>query len=276
VNLTDSEEKKAGSPSPISSGNRSKVLFVSIHDVSPLSWANVRSILGALEEIGVRHRILLVVPDHWGKGRIDEAPQDFQNWLRSLVENDELCLHGWRHRTDRLPDSWLQRVIATCYTNREGEFFHLDQAEAAHRIRKGLEVFRALGLPRPEGFVAPAWLLSEDAEEALKTEGFTYTTRLGSMDILAKSLGPYRARTLCYSVRSGWRRGVSRLYNPILAWGERQSRLFRVSIHPVDFDYPAIFRQTLKLIEKAAAQRRISTYREFVRDEIGRMIQKQE
>jgi Predicted deacetylase len=86
------------------------------------------------------------------------------------------------------------------YTQNEGEFYDLGYEEALRRITTARDQFRALGL-NPRGFIAPAWLLGNEAEQAVRDAELEYTTRLRTVcDLRSESIFP--ARTLVYSVHN--------------------------------------------------------------------------
>ena len=238
-----------------------KLLVVSIHDVSPATWKKVRMILDQLESIGIKNRSLLLVPNFQGNAPIDQAEPEFQSWLEQVQKADEICLHGYTHQAEEIRGSVFSRIIATFYTNREGEFYQLTREAMKERLQQGLEHFKNAGL-HPTGFVAPAWLLGPAAETLLKEAGFLYTTRLGSMELF-KPGQKIKAPTLCYSVRSGWRRILSRLWNPFLFQWSKEVPLLRVAIHPVDIDHPEVFQQILDLLKKATRTRQVVTYEQI-------------
>src|SRR5207244_12561236 len=98
--------------------------------------------------------------------------------------------------------------ISRLYTADEGEFYDLDYDEALRRITAARDEFRASGL-KPRGFVAPAWLLSAEAERAARDAELEYTTRLRTLRDL-RSGEEFPVRSIGYSVRSRWRRAISR------------------------------------------------------------------
>ena len=240
-----------------------RFLVVSIHDVSPLSWKATDSILQRLDRIGVRARSLLVIPNHHAKAPIDKAAPEFLQWLKNLSDRDEICLHGYEHRAAAIPGGLSARLVATVYTHGEGEFYRISANQADALLQSGLDRFAQLGLA-PAGFVAPAWLLSAEAGDAVRRKGFQYTTRLRSIDVLHPVERRLRAPTLCYSARSAWRRAVSRIWNRTLAHVERNSPILRAAIHPLDAEYSALLRDELGLIERAAKDRTVITYRDLV------------
>ena len=90
-----------------------------------------------------------------------------------------------------------------------------------------------------------------------------YTTRLTAVRDL-RSGENYPARTLAYSVRSGWRRTTSLAWNNLLARQLFDAPLARVSLHPPDRDHPEIWRQALRLTEKLLENRNATTYRDWI------------
>ena len=241
-----------------------KLLIVSIHDVSPLTWDKVRMILDRLESIGIKNRSLLLIPNFQGKAPIDQAGGEFQSWLQQIQRQDEICLHGYTHQAQEIRGSLFARLMATVYTQREGEFYQLTPEAMRQRLQQGLEHFAKVGL-QPTGFIAPAWLLAPGAESILREAGFKYTTRLGSIELFTSaSIKKLKAPTLCYSVRNGWRRVLSRLWNPLLFKLSKEVPLLRVAIHPVDIDHPEVFQQILDLLRKAIEVRQVVTYQQMV------------
>ena len=240
-----------------------RYLVVSIHDLSPVTWRKVSTIQDALKGIGIEQSSLLLIPNFQGAHPVDRADEEFRAWLAAVAQSDEVCLHGYTHQAAAIRGGPVARGMATLYTNREGEFYQLSGEEATRLLRQGLVHFEGLGI-KPAGFVAPAWLLNEEVEAALSQLGFTYTTRLRSIQLLEEPARTLEAPTCCYSVRSAWRRGLSRLWNPLLAAREKRQSILRMSIHPVDLDHPAIFKQILSLTRQAAGERKVVTYSALV------------
>jgi predicted deacetylase len=240
-------------------------LAVSIHDVSPLTREPVAAIIGRLAAAGVPRVSLLVIPDHHHRGNIT-ADAAFCDWLRAqLAAGHEAVLHGYYHRRERRPgESVGTRFFTRFYTADEGEFFDIDYAAARELIaRGGEELARATGQP-PAGFIAPAWLLSGEAECAARDLGFAYTTRLKSFVDLARRR-EQATQSLCWSVRSGWRRTVSLAWNRFLFDRLQGNALMRISIHPPDLAHAAIWNQIERLATEALRDKRVPvTYREFL------------
>lgn len=242
---------------PASPGSRAVV--VSIHDVSPLTVVRTSAILADLAQVGVRSTSLLVVPDHHRRGRISRNPV-FGRWLREQVASgQEAVLHGFFHlRESRGGEGPWKRFVTGTYTAGEGEFFDLPGDLARERLEDGKAELAACGVTA-SGFIAPAWLLGEEAEAAVRAAGFDYTTRISTVTDFRRD-ARHRARSLCWSVRAAWRRLCSLGWNALVLRREGRRPLVRIGIHPPDWDHPAIRRQILGLTRAALAGREAISY----------------
>lgn len=244
-------------------------LVVSVHDVAPATRPRVEEILTELAHRGVAVCSLLVVPNYHHRGCFTED-RAFVRWLQDLeAKGHEIVIHGYFHeRPARNGESLPGKFLTGLYTKGEGEFYDLDYDEAFRRITKAREEFTGAGLT-PRGFIAPAWLLGAAAERAAADAEMEYTTRLTGVRDL-RSGEDFRARTLAYSVRSGWRRTASLAWNTALARHLAGARLARISIHPPDRDYPEIWRQLLRLTDRLVEDRTATTYRDWIAERRAR------
>jgi predicted deacetylase len=237
-------------------------LIVSLHDVSPHTWESCRRILDELSAQGVTSVSLLVIPNHHHKGHFLDAP-DFCDWLRRRVAAGcEPVIHGYYHqRARRASESLRDRLITRGYTAGEGEFYDMQYEEAKTLVSRAREEFHTAGL-HPLGSIAPAWLLSAPAEQALRDLEFAYTTRLRGIWNLRRGQVA-RSQSLCWSVRSAWRRQVSLAWNAFLFSRLAKRPVLRLAIHPVDLAHPVIWRQIKRLLAAAQLHRRVMTYEEW-------------
>ncbi|HEX8313261.1 MAG TPA: polysaccharide deacetylase family protein [Chthoniobacteraceae bacterium] len=237
----------------------SRSLVISLHDVSPHTQRDSAEILARLSHLGVVVRSLLIIPDHHRRGHFlqDDA---FCRWLQErAAAGDEIVMHGYYHqRARRTAESLTAKLTTRVYTADEGEFFDIGRDSARDLVHRSREEFRTLGL-NPTGFIAPAWLLGEEAEQALRELGCRYTTRLRSVDNLQHGR-THRSQSLVWSVRSGWRRQTSLLWNATLFRALAGNPLLRISIHPVDLHHGAIWSQIERLIRRALVDRTPLTY----------------
>lgn len=251
--------------------NPSRALVVSLHDVSPLTQGVFAAMLAELEAWGVRACSLLVIPDHHGRGNMGDDPA-FCRWLEDLARRGhELVVHGYEHRRPARPaESMRTRWLTQVYTQGEGEFYDLSFEAARRLLAQGLRDFSKLDAPAPQGFIAPAWLLGAEAERAVAEAGFRYTTRLTEVKDLQTGAAA-RARSLVYSCRNVWRRVCSLAWNGALAGGLRDAPLMRLSLHPPDFEHPAIWRQVRRIVQETVSAREPITYGAWVQGAASKM-----
>jgi predicted deacetylase len=241
-------------------------LVVSLHDIAPSNREVAEKTLSRLERLGVRVCSLLVVPDYH---RREPMLQDraFISWLRDLESaGHEIVIHGYFHdRPRQVREGLREKFITRFYTRDEGEFFDLDYKEAFRRITSAREMFRTAGLT-PRGFIAPAWLLNAEGERAARDAELEYTTRLRTVLDL-RSGDNFVARSLVYSVQSDWRRVSSLVWNSSIFQMSKTKPLIRLSIHPPDFCFPAIWSQIERFITEMAPVRTPTTYRDWIAEQ---------
>jgi predicted deacetylase len=238
-------------------------LVVSIHDVAPATREAAEKIVIELAHHGVGVCSLLVIPNYHHRGCSTED-REFVRWLQKLEgKGHEIVIHGYFHERPRRDEETVsQKLFTRFYTRDEGEFYDLDYNEALRRINQAREEFIAVGLT-PRGFIAPAWLLGAPGERAAADAELEYTTRLTALRDL-RSGETFPARTLAYSVRSGWRRTASLAWNSLLAQRLAEASLARVSIHPPDLNHPEVWEQILRLTDRLLENRNATTYRDWI------------
>lgn len=236
-----------------------KSLVVSIHDVSPVTLERTERILDDLKSAGAGRVSLLVVPDHHHRGLIN-TNKDFADWLRlACAQGNEAVLHGYYHlRENRSTDGPLKRLITRSYTAGEGEFLDLEKSDARELLLRGKAAVEDCGVS-VSGFIAPAWLLGAEAELAVREAGFRYTTRIAAVSDFETG-AEHRSRSQVWSVRAGWRRTCSLVWNSLLFQKTLAAPLTRIGIHPPDWDHPRIREQILRILGKALAAREPMTY----------------
>jgi predicted deacetylase len=241
-------------------------IVVSLHDVAPSTRQIAATIISELARLGVRVSSLLVVPDYHHQG-LFTRDTGFVSWLRGLeAEGHEIVIHGYFHeRPRRANESLRDKFMTRFYTQNEGEFYDLSYEEALGRIEAARDEFRGHGL-KPRGFVAPAWLLSDEGERAASDAQMEYTTRLRTVrDFRSGNLFP--TRTLVYSVANAWRRAVSRTWNATLFRFVKSTPLIRLSIHPSDYSHPAVWKQITAVIDASIESRTATTYQEWLAEQ---------
>jgi predicted deacetylase len=241
-------------------------VVVSLHDVAPSTQQITSTMISELSAQGVRVCSILVVPDYHHEG-LFARQREFVTWLRALeADGHEVVIHGYFHeRPPQQGETVRDKFVTRFYTQNEGEFYDLAYAEALRRITMARDEFRAVGL-KPHGFIAPAWLLGNEAEQAVRDAELEYTTRLRTVcDLRCQSTFP--ARTLVYSAHNSWRRALSRGWNAALFRLMKTKPLLRISIHPPDYSQPAIWKQILSFITATREARTATTYQGWIAEQ---------
>ena len=241
-------------------------IVVSLHDVSPCTQQITSTIISELSAHGVRVCSVLVVPDYHHEGLFAKH-RAFVTWLRALeADGHEVVIHGYFHeRPSQTKETLRDKFVTRFYTQNEGEFYDLGYEEALRRITTARDEFRALGL-NPRGFIAPAWLLGNEAEQAVRDAQLEYTTRLRTVcDLRSESIFP--SRTLVYSVHNNWRRSLSHSWNAALFSLLKTKPLLRISIHPRDYSQPTIWKQILGFIAATRSARTATTYQDWIAEQ---------
>ena len=245
-------------------------LIVSLHDVTPSTFARVQRQVEELAAWGVHCSSLLVVPYYHGQERLDED-KNLIGWLqKSQREGHEIVLHGWEHLISRQKaeggrqkrsyfKNWFYENV---YTSNEAEFLDLNYEEAFQKIQDGLEMFRALDF-NVQGFIAPAWLMNSEVERAAHDLGLRYTNSLSTLIDLQHGQR-YSSRSCVWSTRACWRRICSRIWNGLLFQQLRSVAPLRISLHPCDIEHPKIWNQMKRLIQIALRDRTPTTYRDWI------------
>jgi predicted deacetylase len=212
-------------------------LLASIHDVGPKFEGQVDALSDRLSDVlGGPRYAMLVVPDHWDEAPLSASPA-FAAKLRGWADAGvEMFLHGWRHRDDAPTKGFAQRHM----TAGEGEFASLSKVEAAMLIADGRKVVEdAIGRP-VAGFIAPAWLYSPGAVEAVREAGFALA------EDHMKVWAPDSARVLARGPVITWAsRSPARIKSSLMFSSLARATLgimptVRVAVHPGDVSVPEL------------------------------------
>ncbi|MBV4472390.1 DUF2334 domain-containing protein [Pseudomonas siliginis] len=209
-----------------------KAVCLVLHDVAPSTWADYQPFVEAVDALGDVPMTWLVVPDFHRHDALDANPT-FRRVLDARVaRGDELALHGYYHDDQEpmpnTPRDWFMRRV---YTH-EGEFYRLSREAALARLHAGLDMFQRCDWP-VQGFVAPAWLMSDGTRQALRELPLSYTSDPQHLYRLP-DFSAIDAPGLVWSARSAWRRGVSKILSDQREQRWREASVIRLGLHPVD------------------------------------------
>ena len=236
-------------------------LLASIHDVGPKFERQVDQLVEALERhVGTAKFAMLVVPDHWDDAPLSAAPA-FQAKLRRWADAGvEMFLHGWRHRDDAPAKGFAQKHM----TAGEGEFSALSAVEASARIADGRKVVEdAIGRP-VAGFIAPAWLYSAGALDAVRDAGFALAE--DHMKVWRPASGTVVARgpVITWASRSPGRIRSSLMVAAAARALPQALPTARIAVHPGDVTVPALLDSIDATFKRFAATHVPSRYADLI------------
>ena len=243
------------------------MLLISIHDVSPKFTGEIDRLAALVEEqAGAGQFAMLVVPDHWGDAPI-AGDRAFQRRLRQWAEAGvEMFVHGWSHR-DPAPRGFGAKHM----TAGEGEFSGLGRAEALRRmVAARIVIEEAIGRPAA-GFIAPAWLYSEGARDALAEAGFPLAE--DHLRVWHPPSGRILARgpVITWATRTKLRKASSLLAAAALRRLLAPLRAVRLAVHPADARDPATLASIEKSLRILLDRREASRYSQLMRRPFGNM-----
>ena len=232
-----------------------KAVCLVLHDVAPSTWADYQPFVEAVDALGDVPMTWLVVPDFHRHDVLDANPE-FRRVLDARVaRGDELALHGYYHDDQQpLPNNprdWFMRRV---YTH-EGEFYRLSREAALARLHAGLEMFQRYDWP-VQGFVAPAWLMSDGTRQALRELPLSYTSDPQHLYRLP-DFSAIDAPGLVWSARSAWRRGLSKIVSDQREQRWREASVIRLGLHPVDMRHRFSRDYWLHTLQRLLAEGRV-------------------
>ncbi|WP_426783499.1 DUF2334 domain-containing protein [Pseudomonas atacamensis] len=232
-----------------------KAVCLVLHDVAPSTWADYQPFVEAVDALGDVPMTWLVVPDFHRHDALDANPA-FRRVLDARVaRGDELALHGYYHDDQEpLPNNprdWFMRRV---YTH-EGEFYRLSREAALARLHAGLDMFQRCDWP-VQGFVAPAWLMSDGTRQALRELPLSYTSSPQHLYRLP-DFSAIDAPGLVWSARSAWRRGVSKILSDQREQRWREASVIRLGLHPVDMRHRFSRDYWLHTLQRLLAEGRV-------------------
>ena len=239
-----------------------RILLASIHDVSPRFESEVDRLIDVLAPHVGERLAMLVVPNHWGDAPIKPG-SPFASRLRSWADRGiEIFLHGYFHRDEAAHARTTDRLRANLMTAGEGEFLGLSRESASSRIAEGRALLEDIIGRRVDGFIAPAWLYSDGAREALAD---------CAMPIAEDHLrvwSPVSGKALASGPVITWAsRTQLRLASSLAAAAALRHaplKVLRVGVHPPDSRHPILLKSIDKTFRTAARTRRPGLYSELL------------
>ena len=241
-------------------------LICCVHDVTPRHFARLRAIDALLKHVGLQGKYsMLVVPDFWNQWDLKDHPQ-FSQWIRARMrEGVEILLHGYNHQDETQYNSSrkIERWKATHMTAKESEFLGLSYSEAVQKLENGQQKLEQEFGIRATGFVAPAWLYSKGAKQALSDQGFFIAeNQFHVWNPVTKEI-LNRTPVISYASRTKSKIATSLLWSRLALHLLKRTKLVRFAIHPHDLDSFLLQTEILRALKKLTLRRKPIFYRDL-------------
>jgi predicted deacetylase len=235
---------------------------ISVHDVAPVTSAEVTAWLTDLADRGLPATLLVIPGPYRGGPALTGAPGLVAFLHEAHGQGHELALHGFRHQAGPRGPRW-QDATGRILARGAEEFWSLTGDQARVLLRAGLEALTEVGID-VVGFTPPGWLASAGTRRALADARFHYwTSHLAVHDL--RSGRPRRMPVLSHRPGGTGERSAARLMTVAARTLARSRTPFRIALHPADLSRPGLRTAALDAIDLAlAAGGRAMTYQTLV------------
>lgn len=202
--------------------------LISLHDVMPETFSEVKSVIERAKAFDIPPIILLVVP---GKDWQEDQLEQLKQWSS---EGFQLAAHGWFHNVEQFGGLY-HRLHATLISRRVAEHLSLSRQEEIDLIKRSVNWFVTQGFPHPDLYVPPAWALGKIRRSDMAELPVSYIE--GLRGIYHTQSGKLKPLPLVgYEVDTLPRQLFVRPWNRMqIRRAERNGIPLRISLHPFDF-----------------------------------------
>jgi predicted deacetylase len=176
-----------------------RTLAVALHDIEPATFERCALIRDWLDDHGVDHVTLLVIPARDLHPLAERSPE-MVSWLIARERHgDAIAQHGFQHlRSPRSRGPYA--TLRTFNADHESEFVGLDAGETRRAVDAGWRVMKLAGI-EPRGFVAPGYAYTPALRRTLGERFHWWAALLGlhrahPASVSYTALGTQRTRAL--------------------------------------------------------------------------------
>ncbi len=161
-----------------------RTLAVALHDIEPATFERCALIRDWLDDHGVNHVTLLVIPARDLHPLAERSPEMVSWLIERERDGDAIAQHGFQHL--RSPGTRRRgggmgapyQYLRTIGANHETEFVGLDAQETQRAVDAGRRVLKLAGI-EPRGFVAPGYAYTPALRQTLSERFHWWTGLLG-------------------------------------------------------------------------------------------------
>lgn len=216
--------------------------LVSIHDVMPDNINEIDKIIELLKQYEIDKITLLVVP---GKDWDNKDIEKLKYYENSGIE---LAGHGWSHLVKDIRGLY-HNIHSKIISRNEAEHLSLEKNEIIKIVKNSYTWFEYFGLNRPKLYVPPAWTIGKIDKKDLVNLGYIFLeTGFGVHDLVNNFFYPIPVTG--YMADTNLRVKSLKVFNHLNFL--LPFELIRISIHPLDLNYPLLtdLKRHLRKIKK--------------------------
>lgn len=254
-----------------------RTLAVALHDIEPATFERCALIRDWLDDHGVDHVTLLVIPARDLHPLAERSPE-MVSWLIERERGgDAIAQHGFQHLRSGARGSGSYRSLRTVGADHESEFLGLDPNETRRAVDAGWRVMKLAGI-EPRGFVAPGYAYTPALKRTLGERFHWWAALLGLHRAHPAGAGSYRAHSGGASVVAEAERALlgppislsnagrlRRVLSPALlrAGALISGTTLRLDLHPSDLEHPNHMLALEWVLKRSACTREAVTYEQL-------------
>ncbi len=140
-------------------------IAVALHDIEPATFERCALIRDWLDDHGVDHVTLLVIPARDLHPLAERSPEMVSWLIERERSGDAIAQHGFQHLRSRRPHG-ARAALRGFNADHESEFVGLDASETRRAVDAGWRVLKLAGI-EPRGFVAPGYAYTPQLRRTL-------------------------------------------------------------------------------------------------------------
>jgi predicted deacetylase len=254
-----------------------RTIAVALHDIEPATFERCALIRDWLDDHGVDHVTLLVIPARDLHPLAERSPE-MVSWLIERERGgDAIAQHGFQHLRSGARGNGPYRSLRTLNGDHESEFLGLDPNETRRAVDAGWRLMKLAGI-EPRGFVAPGYAYTPALKRTLGERFHWWAALLGLHRTHPASAGSHRAHSGGASVVAEAERALlgppislsstgrlRRALSPALlrAGALISGTTLRLDLHPSDLEHPNHMLALEWVLKRSAYTREAVTYEQL-------------
>jgi predicted deacetylase len=244
-----------------------RTIAVALHDIEPATFERCALIRDWLDDHGVGHVTLLVIPARDLHPLAERSPE-MVSWLIERERGgDAIAQHGFQHLRSGARGVGAYQSLRTLNADHESEFLGLDPNETRRAVDAGWRLMKLAGI-EPRGFVAPGYAYTPALRRTLGERFHWWAALLGlhraqpgGTRLAAEAERDLLGPPISLSSTGRLRRALS----PALlrAGALISGTTLRLDLHPSDLEHPNHMLALEWVLKRSACTREAVTYEQL-------------